>query len=40
MAGYLAPMFNALLVSLLAAAPEWQPTVDAVVPMYRQLHHA
>lgn len=33
-------MFNALVASVLAATPAWQPTLEAVVPMYRQLHTA
>jgi amidohydrolase len=40
MAGYLAPMFNAVLVSMLSAAPEVQATLEVVGPMYRQLHAA
>ncbi len=40
MAGYRAPMFNALLASLLCALPDVQGTVDTITPVYRQLHAA
>jgi amidohydrolase len=33
-------MFSALVVSILCVTPELQATVDAVVPVYRQLHAA
>ncbi len=40
MAGYRAPMFNAVLAALLCASPDVQATLDAITPVYRQLHAA